>query len=446
MLIQIILIFVFIALNGIFAASEIALVSANRKRVEADSESSKKRAKKAKKVLALMENPTRFLSTIQVGITMFGFINGALAANAFASSLTDTFTVNFGWNPLIVTPIISVVITLLLTYAQVVLGELVPKRLAMKSPEKVSYFFVGLLSIIAGIMRPFVVLLTSTANLIVRMFGMNPHDTDDTLSEDELILELNASEQKGVIDRGENMMIQNIFEFSDTTVDEVMTHRTELSAIDFDSTKNEVIKYVTSEKYTRFPVYVGTIDKIIGTLHVKDLLRYLEEHPNGESFDFKALIRDPLFVPQSKNTRELFREMQVAKIHIAIVIDEYGGTAGIVTIEDLLEEIVGNIFDEYDEEEVEIAEITQDHYEIDGLTNIDDVDDILDTDLPVEEYDTLSGFILGQLGRFPEKDETIVIIYNQYRFEVLEVDDKVIGKVRVTKIEEPNHEDEEADD
>ncbi|HLT00023.1 MAG TPA: hemolysin family protein [Acholeplasma sp.] len=442
MLVSILLIFVFIGLNGIFAASEIALVSANRKKVEADVELGKKKAKKAKKLLALMENPTKFLSTIQIGITMFGFINGAIAANSFTEQIAGTLSVDFNWDIAIASPIITVIVTLLLTYLQVVLGELVPKRLAMKAPEPVAYFFVGFLSAIALVMRPFVILLTGTANLLVRMFGINPNENDDTMTEDELRLELNASEQKGVIDSSENEMIQNIFEFDTTTVEEVMTHRTEVSAIDIEATREEVISYVTNEKYTRFPVYEGTIDKIIGTLHVKDLLKFLELNPNQEEFDLRKLLRDPLFVPQSKNTRQLFKDMQASKVHIAIVIDEYGGTAGIVTFEDLIEEIVGNIFDEYDEDEVEIATIKEDQYEIDGLTNIDDVEELLNAHLPVEEYDTLSGFILGQLGRFPEPDETIVIVYNNYRFEVLEVDDKVIERVKVTKIEDSQINDE----
>ncbi len=443
--IQVLLIFVFIILNGVFAASEIALVSANRKRVEADAESGNKKSKKAKKVLILMEHPTRFLSTIQIGITMFGFINGAIAANAFADTLSQQLSSSFSWDILIVQPIITVLITLILTYFQVVLGELVPKRLAMKAPEQVAYFFVGFLSTIAYVMRPFVLLLTGTANLIVRMFGVNPHENDDTMSEDELRLELNASELKGVIDKSENEMIQNIFEFDTTTVEEVMTHRTEVSALSLGSSRVEVIQFVTSEKYTRFPVYDGSIDKIIGTLHVKDLLRYLEENPDNV-FDLKSLLRDPLFVPQSKNTRQLFKDMQASKIHIAIVIDEYGGTAGIVTFEDLIEEIVGNIFDEYDDEEVEISTIKDDEYVIDGLTNIDDVEEILEAKLPVDEYDTLSGFILGQLGRFPEPEETIIIVYRQYRFEVLAYEDKVIEKVKVTRVEAADSAIDEADE
>lgn len=434
--IQILLIFVFIFLNGVFAASEIAIVASSRRELEQDAEKTGKISLKAKKVLKLIEDPTRFLSTIQIGITMFGFINGAIAADAFASIISNSIATSVNLDILIVQPVVTVLITLVLTYLQVVLGELVPKRLAMKAPEKIAYTFVGFLSVIALIMRPFVALLTSTANVIVRLMGVSPNDNDDTLSEDELILELNASESKGIIDSGENEMIQNIFEFDTTTIEEVMTHRTEVSAIEINMDKTELISYVTNEKFTRFPVYEDTIDKIIGTLHVKDLLKYLHEHPNPDDFDIKSLIRDPYFVPQSKKTRELFKDMQSQKVHIAIVIDEYGGTAGIVTFEDLIEEILGNISDEYDDEEDEISTINENVYEIDGLTNIDDVEDIIHAGLPVEDYDTLSGFILGQLGRFPDENEAIVIVYNNYRFEVLEYEDKVIERVKVTKIEE----------
>lgn len=433
---QIFLIVFFIVLNGIFAASEIALVSANRREIQEDADADGKKAKKAKRVLKLIENPTRFLSTIQIGITMFGFINGVIAADAFSNLISDQIANWTGFDTLIIIPVVTFIITLILTYFQVIFGELVPKRIAMKAPERVSYIFIGFLSVIAVIMKPFVVLLTSSANLIIRLFGINPQDDDDTLSEEELILELNASESKGFIDSSENEMIQNIFEFDSTTVEEVMTHRTEVSAINVNSTRDELVKFVTNEKYTRFPVYEETLDKIVGTLHVKDLLKYLSDHEDRNEFDIQEILRDPLFVPQSKNTRALFREMKLTKTHIAIVIDEYGGTAGIITFEDLIEEILGNISDEYDEDEEEIQAISEDRYEIDGLIDLDDVEDLIHAGLPIEDYDTLSGFLLGQLGRFPEADESIVVVYGHYRFEVLSYEDKIIERVLVTRVEE----------
>ncbi len=443
---QIVLIFVFIILNGIFAASEIALVSANEDRVRADADAGNK---KAKKVLKFLKSPTRFLSTIQIGITMFGFINGAIAADAFAERLSLVI-IDQGWVAADLAWIIhvatTVIVTFILTFFQVILGEIVPKRMAMRSPEKITYTFIGFLGIIAWLMRPFVSLLTHTANLFVRLLGVDPHE-ERSMTEDELRLMVNAGERKGVIDKSENEMIQNIFEFDTTTVSEVMTHRTELSAINVESNRKDTIQYVTNEKYTRFPVYEESIDHIIGILHVKDLLRFIDDNPIDDNFDMKTLLRDPLFVPESKNTRQLFKEMQQSKVHIAIVIDEYGGTAGIVTFEDLIEEIVGNIFDEYDDDEIEIETIKDNEYIIDGLTNIDDVEEQIHANLPVEEYDTISGFILGQLGRFPEENEAIVIVYNDYRFEVLEYEDRVVGRVMVKKIETgQDHDDEEQED
>lgn len=434
--IQIFLIVFFIVLNGVFAASEIALVSANKREIQEDVDKGGKKSLKALKVLKLIENPTRFLSTIQIGITMFGFINGVIAADAFSNLISGQIAIWTGLEMIIIIPIVTFIITLILTFFQVIFGELVPKRVAMKAPERVAYIFIGFLTVIAVIMKPFVVLLTSTANLIIRLLGINPQDDDDTLSEEELILELNASESKGFIDSSENEMIQNIFEFDSTTVDEVMTHRTEVSAINVETSLTDLVKFVTNEKYTRFPVYEDNLDKIVGTLHVKDLLRYISENQQPEKFDIHEILRDPLFVPQSKNTRALFREMKLSKTHIAIVIDEYGGTAGIITFEDLIEEILGNISDEYDEDELEIRTISEHQYDIDGLIDLDDVEDLLHANLPIDDYDTLSGFILGQLGRFPDDDESIVVVYDKYRFEVLSYEDKIIERVLVTRIEE----------
>ena len=434
--IQLFLIVFFIVLNGVFAASEIALVSANKREIQEDVDRGGKKGHKAQRVLRLIENPTRFLSTIQIGITMFGVINGVIAANAFSNIISGQIATWTGLEMIIIIPIVTFIIALILTFFQVIFGELVPKRVAMKAPERVAYMLIGFLTVIAVIMKPFVVLLTSSANLIIRLLGINPQDDDDTLSEEELILELNASESRGFIDSSENEMIQNIFEFDSTTVDEVMTHRTEVSAINVETSLTELVKFVTNEKYTRFPVYEDNLDKIVGTLHVKDLLRYISENQKPEVFNIHEILRDPLFVPQSKNTRALFREMKLTKTHIAIVIDEYGGTAGIITFEDLIEEILGNISDEYDEDELEIKTISEHQYEIDGLIDLDDVEDLLHANLPIDDYDTLSGFLLGQLGRFPDEDESIVVVYDKYRFEVLAYEDRIIERVLVTRIEE----------
>ena len=431
MAVTIILIFVFIALNAVLAASEISLVSISESRVSADAEAGNK---KAKKVLYFMNNSTSFLSAIQIGITMFGFLNGAIASDAFSQKLVDLISkTNVSIHPDILRAVMTFVITIILTYFQVVFGELVPKRLSIRNPYKVAYATIGFIGAIAKVMRPLVWLLTASTNLILRMLGVNPHDEDNKITEEEIRLMLTSSEKKGVIDEDENEMIQNIFEFDSTVVSDIMTHRTEVSAVDVNISKDDLIEYIKNERYTRIPVYQDNIDDIIGIIHVKDAFRYFIKGESDE-FNIKDILRDVHYVPESKNTSELFHEMKAKKIHIAIVIDEYGGTAGIVTIEDLIEEILGDIDDEYDVVETDITEVSKDEYIIDGLADIDQVEDILEAKLPVEDYDTLSGFILGQLGRFPEEDEKVSIEYGQYQFEILEYSDRVITTVKVTRL------------
>lgn len=428
---QIFLIILLILLNGIFAASEVSLISLNQTKLENDVNEGKKRAKK---ILKFVEKPTTFLSTIQIGITLFGFINGYIAGDAYSSSLATFLNNITGISVTILLPIATFLITLVLAYFQVVLGELVPKRLGMKYPEKTAYLMVPMLGLLASIMRPFVWLLTSSANLIGHLFGIDPNESDDQMSEEDIRFLVSASGRKGVIEKDETEMIHNIFEFNDTTVDEIMTHRTELSSIQSNIKFDDLINFIASEPFTRFPVYKDTIDEIIGTIHVKDVLKYLKT--KSTNFNLNKILRKPYFVPDSKRTSDLLKEMKSTKNHIAIVIDEYGGTAGIVTMEDLIEEIVGNIFDEYDDVENEIEEVSSDEFIIEGLTNIDDVEEKIHGRLPVDEYETLSGFILGQIGRFPEENELIEFEFENYRYLVLEIDDKVITKVKVTKLTE----------
>jgi putative hemolysin len=322
-----------------------------------------------------------------------------------------------------------------------IFGMLIPKRLAYKYTNKIAYGTIDIIIFMTQLFRPIIWLFNTISSLIGRIIGLKPHEGERKVTEEEIRTIVEESSKVGSIDEEEGEMIQNVFDFSDTTVDEIMTHRTEISAISIKSTRAQLMDFIREEQYTRYPVYDGNIDHIVGTIHVKDLLKYLDKPE--EKFSLKSLIRPPYFVPESKRTAELFREMQKQKNHIAVVLDEYGGTAGIVTIEDLIEEIVGNISDEYDEDEEDVKQISDEQFEIDGLANIHDIDDILEADLPVEDYDTISGFILGQLGRFPEENETISIVYNGFRFDVLNIENKIITKVRVTKLEDKEHDDDD---
>ncbi|MDO9629251.1 MAG: hemolysin family protein [Acholeplasmataceae bacterium] len=413
-----------IFLSAILAASEVALVVISDNKVNIDAEKGNKRAYK---VQVFTETPKKYLTTIQVLVTLIALVNGAIALDTFSNDVIRWFD---STNP-IVEPLVITIIALMLLVFHVVIGQMIPKRLANKYPNQIAY---GTISFITGLTKlsaPVLWILTQLSTLVGRFVGLKPSEGDRKVTEEEIRSIVEESSKTGNIDEEEGEMIQNIFDFSDTTVDEIMTHRTEISALNVKSTKAQILEYVRTEQYTRFPVYENSIDHIIGTLHVKDLLKYIDN--TDEKFTIKALLRPPYFIPESKKTSDLFKEMQKQKNHIAVVIDEYGGTAGIVTIEDLIEEIVGNIFDEYDEDDDYIKQIDDRVYEIDGLISINDVEDIIEAGLPVDDYDTLSGFILGQLGRFPMENEEIVIQYNGFKFEVLRTEDKKISKVKVTK-------------
>jgi len=416
-----------VILSGIFAAAEIALVVVSDNKINQDAD---KGNIKAIRIQKFSESPRSYMATMQMFIVLIALVNGAIALNTFSNYFSQWFDSSLGF----IEPLIIVITALILLVFHVVFGQMIPRRLANKYPEALAYGSIGFITLMTKMTYPVVWLLELISSLIGRIFGLDPSDSERKMTEEEIRTIVEASGKMGNIDEEESEMIQNIFDFSDTIVEEIMTHRTEISALNVRSTKSQVIKHVQNEQFTRYPVYEGDIDHIIGTLHVKDLLKYIDNVE--EKFSIRSLIRPPYFIPDSKRTSELFKEMQSTKNHIAVVLDEYGGTAGIVTIEDLLEEIVGNIFDEYDEVDDEIVQIEQGIYEIDGLCNINDVEDSIEAGLPIDDYDTLGGFILGQLGRFPNEDEAVVIEYHGYKYEVLETEDKIISRVRVTKLEE----------
>lgn len=426
---------VLIIIYAILNAAGTAIVAVSDNQVESDAEEGNKRAKR---VLSYQENEKLFTVTIHMILTLIILINGGIALDTFQNDVRLWLNAD---NNVYLNIISFIIISVILLIIHMVFGHLIPKRLANKYPSRVLYQTIGFVSFFIQLFRPLYWVNNYLSIVFGRLFGLHPNEGDRKVTEEEIMTIVEASSKTGDIDEEESEMIQNIFEFGDTTVDEVMTHRTEVSALSVKSTKKQVLDYVRTEQFTRFPVYEGDIDHIIGTVHVKDLLRYID-NPE-EKFSVKALLRPPYFVPDSKKTSELFREMQKQKNHIAIVLDEYGGTAGIVTIEDLIEEIVGNIFDEYDDEEEEIQIVDHQTFEVDGLSNIGDVEDIIDAGLPVDDYDTVSGFILGQLGRFPEENEEVVIVYEGFKFEVLSIEDKVISRVRITKPSDDRDKDED---
>lgn len=431
---QILLLILLIGLNAFFASAEIALLSLNESKVRQQAE---KGDKKAIILKNLLSDPNKFLSTIQIGITLAGFLASAFASDMFAEKLVE-FLNRMGLRTprTLLNNIAVVVITLVLSYFTLVLGELVPKRLAMKKSDLIARIAVGPINALSIVTSPFVGFLSLSTNFVVRLLGIDPNEEEDPITEEEILLMLDEGEEKGTIDESEREMISNIFAFDNKVVTDIMTHRTDVVAIPVDASLNEIVSLVNEEKYTRFPVYEESIDNIIGILHSKELIKYINMGQEEKSnFELSKLIRDPYYVPSSKKTDELFEEMQKNKVHMAVVIDEYGGTAGIVTIEDLMEEIVGNIFDEYDvdEDENDIEKLDDATYVINGTIDLDTVEEFFDIKLPVDEYDTLSGFVIGQLGRIPEEHDKPEVEFNGLVFKVEEIEEKRISKVKVCR-------------
>ncbi len=431
MAVNIIVLILLILLNGFFAGSELAFISLNNNKLKTMAEEGHN---KALRVLSLKEKPNKFLSTIQIGVSMASILSGAFGAEAFAQIITDLIVLQGFGSASFLKPIVMIVITIVIMYLMLVFGELVPKRIAMKNPQGFAFFVATPLYYLAKLSTPLVYLLSVSTNIVLRLIGIDPHSLEDEVTEEEIRLMVDAGE----INLNEKEMINNIFEFDNLEVADIMTHRTEIVGIELESTFEEILELVQSERYTRYPVYDDSIDDIVGIIHLRDLLRY-DKYENLEAFDIKNLIREPYFVPDSKQTDELFRELQKNKTHIAVVIDEYGGTAGIVTMEDLIEEIMGNIMDEYDgeEKEHELVEVHTGEYLVDGSMDIEDLEEALDIGLPIEDFDTVSGFVISELGRIPTQEDitedTSDVRFNGYVFSILEIDEKVVSKIRVMK-------------
>ncbi len=428
---QIVLLLILILINAFFAASEIALISLNDNRIRFMAEDGDKKAIMLKR---LLDEPSKFLATIQIGITLAGFMASALAAESFSEHLmTAVKSAGINIPDVWLKTASLIVITLILSYFTLVFGELVPKRVGMKKSHTISMFAVGPLNLLSKVTSPFVRLLTASTNFTVRLFGMDPNEKDEDVTEEEIRMMVDVGEEKGTIHETEKEMINNIFEFNNKTVDDIMTHRTGITALPVEAGFDEVIDVVNTEKYSRIPVYEDSVDNIVGVLHSRDLILYLTENRDRSDFNLRNIIRKPYLVPASKRTDVLFRELQKNKTHMAVIIDEYGGTAGIVTIEDLLEEIVGNIFDEYDEDEQEVDKLDDNTYMISGSTELEIVEEKLGIEMPEGEYETLSGFLMSQLGRIPGKEDRPEVEFNGFVFKVEEVDENRIVSVKACK-------------
>ena len=437
---EILFLVILTSVNAFLSAAEIALISLNDNKIKVMAEDGHK---KARQLLKLLGEPSRFLATIQIGITLAGFLASAFAADTFAEPLVALIkTTNIQLSDSFLRIVTVFMITLILSYFTLVFGELVPKRIAMTKAEPVAFAVVPALLVLSTITYPFVKLLTFSTNIIVSLFGIDPHASQGNVTEEEIRMMVDVGEEKGTIQQREKMMINNIFEFNNKEAEDIMTHRMELFSLPVSASLDEIVEMIHQEKFTRIPVFEDNIDDIIGILHVKDLIPLINAE-SIENFSLKDNIRKPYFVPTSKKIDELFVDLQLAKTHIAIVIDEYGGTAGIVTIEDLVEEIVGNIFDEYDEELIDFKKLTDDTYEVSGMMNLEELEERFEVGFPIDEYETLSGFIISLIGKIPESDDVSEVIFRNLHFKIAQVTEKRIEKVILTVLPTPENEDDE---
>lgn len=425
---QLIVLVILILLNAYFAASEIAFISLNDAKIE---KQAKEGNKKAKQIEKMLKEPSKFLATIQIGITLAGFLSSAFASETFADMLAPILN---GWIPAVsigVWKSISIIIiTIILSFFTLVFGELVPKRLAMKHYEKISFATIGVIRGISIVTAPFVKLLTVVTNTISKLFGVGENE-EETVTEEEIKMMVNQGEEKGTIKEEEKELINNVFEFNDITVSEIMRHRKDIFAVDIGISNEELMDELSKEeyRYSRIPVYDETIDEIKGILYVKDVLKNI----NKKSFKVKNIIKEAYFISQNRLINEVFKELQKNKMQIAIIVDEYGGTAGLVTMEDILEELVGDIYDEYDKEEKEYEKIDENTYMLAGSLPIYDVNKLLDAGIPEGDYDTISGFLQEELGRIPEDEEKPVIETRKVTYKIEEYEDKRILKVKACK-------------
>lgn len=428
MISQLIVLTILILINAYFAASEIAFISLNDAKIE---KQAKEGNKKAKQIEKMLKTPSKFLATIQIGITLAGFLSSAFASETFADKIAPYLynmipAISLGvWKSLSI-----IFITIILSFFTLVFGELVPKRIAMKHYEKISFATIGVIRTISIITAPFVKLLTSVTNGISKIFGVGENE-EETVTEEEIKMMVDQGEESGTIKEDEKELINNVFEFNDITVSEIMRHRKDIFAVDINISTDELLEELSKEeyRYSRIPVYDETIDEIKGVLYVKDVLKNI----NKKTFKVKNVIKDAYFISQNRLINEVFKELQKNKKQLAIILDEYGGTAGIVTMEDILEELVGDIYDEYDKEESEYEKIDENTYILSGNMPIFDVNKLLEADIPEGEFDTISGFLQDRLGRIPEDKEKPVIETEKVTYKIEKSEDKRIIKIKACK-------------
>ena len=430
---RILLILLLIAINAFFAAAEMAIVSLNRNRLRTLAGEGNPQAVKLE---ALLLEPTGFLSTIQVGITLAGFFSSAAAATGLAGGLgiwLEERGIPWGSQLAFITT------TLILSYLVLVLGELYPKRLALQRAERVALFSAGPLLLVQKIARPFVRLLSVSTDALVRISGMNPEGLQERITEEEIRTMVDMGEKQGVLNETERRMIQRIFSFNDTLAEQIMTPRTDVFMLDEQTTVPEAVDALIREGYSRVPVFREKPDRIIGILYAKDLLG-VQRAGRMEEIHLEDVLRAPRFVPGKTHIDELFLELQRTREHMALLVDEHGGFAGLVTLEDLVEEIMGDIDDEYDRGIPLLRRSGRDRWILRGDLSLRELREELHLkpDGLLEEYTTLNGMLIHLLGGIPPEDQKATVVYQEVRFEIQQIRDNRIRMVEAKRLNSGN--------
>jgi putative hemolysin len=423
------LIVVLVLLNGIFSATEIALVTIRRSRLQQLADEGNGGAVRVQR---LKENPGRFLAVIQIGITFLGFLASAFAAVSLVDGMQDALD-GLGLPAGVASTIALIVVTGLLTLFTIVFGELVPKQIGLAHSERVAFTFSRLIEVLGRLFSPLVALLTVVTRWVSRLFRSDV-TVDERISSEELRLIIEQGGEQGILEAEEEQMIHAVIELGQQRVHEVMVPRIDMVTLAGTASFEEAIGTIVAEGHSRIPVYEDSIDEIVGILYAKDLLPFVVR-PNADQPELRTLLRTPVFVPESMTVDDLLHELQRRKVHLAIVLDEYGGTAGLVTIEDLIEEIVGEIQDEYDEEEPMIERLSADEARVDGRAAVDDLQELFDTTFGLEdedEYDTVGGLIYHRIGGIPKPGDEVRV--DGLLLTVESTDGRRVGKVLVVRV------------
>lgn len=419
---QLILILGLTGINAFFASAEMAIVAVNKSKIKRLSEEGNDKAKLLEK---LTDEPSNFLSTIQIGITLAGFFSSASAATGLSGYLSQFMK---GLQIPYAQEISMIGVTLLLSYFTLVFGELVPKRIALKKSEAIALFSVKIIYVVSILAKPFIKILSLSTSIILRITGNASEDIEEKVSEEEIRALIYQSKEDGCIEYEEQQMIDGVFEFNDRTAKEIMTHRKDTFMINIEDDIKDILDKIEELNYSRVPVYEESIDNIIGILYIRDLLA--EARKVGfQNMELRNILHTPYFVPESKKTNELFKSFKEKKNHMAVLINEYGGFSGIVTMEDLIEEIMGDICDEYDVEEVTIRQINKRTFIAKGSVPIHELNQRLEIQLPLGEYDTLSGYLVQLIGEIPS--EYLDIEVEHMKFKIMQIDNNRIEQVQI---------------